>query len=228
MSEFQQIIRNPEYDGSSEEDEEIDPADKTPLISSTNVPIVTAPAEDEDRVESDEDRAEDEDRVESIEGRVEDEDEDDAPPGLETDESSSIGDLLGDEGSDSGEEQQAQVEQRPEDKENHCGWDPPSNLLPQEYQFRNAEPEEILEWLQQQVRDLMFIMETKLNWPAACGPEDDRSIVEGLRTSWSWNTNCSKWSCLSRVRSAGLKEQGSLGFCHHNDLDPDCIEGSSR
>ena len=83
MSEFHLMIRNPAYDGSSEEDEEIDPVDITPLISSIGVLIVTVPAEDEDRVESVEERVED---------RVEDEDEDDTPPGLETDESSSIED----------------------------------------------------------------------------------------------------------------------------------------
>ena len=79
MSEFQQIIRNPEYDGSSGEDGESDHVDITLLISSMSVPIVTVPAEDKDGNE----RVEDED---------EDEDENEAPPGLETDESSSIGD----------------------------------------------------------------------------------------------------------------------------------------
>ena len=76
MSELKLMVRHPAYDGSSEEDEEIDPADITPLISSMSVPIVTVPAEDKDRNE----RVEDED---------EDEDEIEAPPGLEADESSS-------------------------------------------------------------------------------------------------------------------------------------------
>ena len=44
MSEFHQMIRNPAYDGSSEEDEDIDPVDITPFISSISVPIVTVPA----------------------------------------------------------------------------------------------------------------------------------------------------------------------------------------
>ena len=81
MSELQLMVRHPAYDGSSEEDEEIDPADITPLISSMSVPIVTVPAEDKDRNERVEDEDEDED-----------EDEIEAPPGLEADESSSIGD----------------------------------------------------------------------------------------------------------------------------------------
>ena len=40
------MIRNPAYDGSSEEDEEIDPVDIAPLISSLTTPIVTAPERD--------------------------------------------------------------------------------------------------------------------------------------------------------------------------------------
>ena len=46
MSRLQWIIRNPAYDGSSEEDEEIVPADLALLISCPITPIVTAPAED--------------------------------------------------------------------------------------------------------------------------------------------------------------------------------------
>ena len=42
-----------------------------------------------------------------------------------------------------------------------------------EYHSRNDKPEEILRQLEQQVRDLVFIMEAKLYWPAQCGPEDD-------------------------------------------------------
>ena len=79
MSELQLMVRHPAYDGSSEEDEEIYPADITPLISSMSVPIVTVPAEDKDRNER-------------VEDKDEDEDENEAPPGLEADESSSIGD----------------------------------------------------------------------------------------------------------------------------------------
>ena len=165
MSEFQQMIRNPAYDGSSEDNEKIDPVDITPLISSISVPIVTVPAEDNDGNERVEDKDEDED-----------EDENDAPPRLETDESSSIGD----EGSATGEMHQIQDEWRPEDEGNHCGWEPPNNLLPQKYQFLNAEPEEILERMQYQLRFLIHIMEKKMNWPAACEPEDDQRMVEGL------------------------------------------------
>ena len=83
MSELKLMVRHPAYDGSSEEDEEIDPADITPLISSMSVPIVTVPAKDKDGNERVEDEDEDED---------ENEDENEAPPGLEADESSSIGD----------------------------------------------------------------------------------------------------------------------------------------
>ena len=83
VREPQQIIRNPEYNGSSGEDEESDHVDITPLISSMSVPIVTVPAKDKDGNERVEDEDEDED---------ENEDENEAPPGLEADESSSIGD----------------------------------------------------------------------------------------------------------------------------------------
>ena len=42
------------------------------------------------------------------------------------------------------------------------------------------EPEEILRRLEQQVRDLLFIMETKLYWPAHSRPEDDHNVIDGL------------------------------------------------
>ena len=113
-SEFLEIIRNMEYDGSSGEDEESDHVNVTLLISSMGVSIVTVPAEDKDGNE----RAEDE---------VEDENE--APPGLETDESSSIGD----KGSAIGKMPQIQVEWRPGDQEDHNSWEPPNDLLLQEY-----------------------------------------------------------------------------------------------
>ena len=103
-----------EYDGSSGEDEESDHVDITLLINSKSVPFVPVPAEDKDGNE----RAEDE---------VEDENE--APPGLETDESSSIGD----KGSAIGKMPQIQVEWRPGDQEDHNSWEPPNDLLLQEY-----------------------------------------------------------------------------------------------
>ena len=118
MSEFQQIIRNPEYDGSSGEVEEIDHVDITHLISNMSVPIVTVPAEDKDGNE----RVEDEDEDKN-------EDEDETPPGLETDESSSVGD----KGSAIGEMQRIQVEWRPGDQEDHNSWEPPNDLQPLEY-----------------------------------------------------------------------------------------------
>ena len=105
-----------EYDGSSGEDEESDHVDITLLISSKSVPFVTVPADDKDGNE----RVEDED---------EDEDEDEALPGLETDESSSVGD----KGSAIGKMQQIQVEWRPGDQEDHNSWEPPNDLQPQEY-----------------------------------------------------------------------------------------------
>ena len=107
-----------EYDGSSGEDEESDNVDITLLISSKGVSFVPVPTEDKDGNERVEDKDED--------GN---EDEDEAPPGLETDESSSVGD----KGSAIGEMQQIQVEWRPGDQEDHNSWEPPNDLQPQEY-----------------------------------------------------------------------------------------------
>ena len=107
-----------EYDGSSEEDEESDHVDITLLINRKSVPFVPVPAEDKDGNE----RVEDEDEDEN-------EDEDEAPPGLETDESSSVGD----KGSAIRKMQQIQVEWRPGDQEDHNSWKPPNDLQPQEY-----------------------------------------------------------------------------------------------
>ena len=166
MSEFLEDIRNMEED-------EIDPADLTPIVSSMKVSIITVPEDGNDRVE-DEDKDENEDKDKS-----EDEDEDGSMPGLQTDKSS-IEDLL--EGSDSDSEVgwRASGARRPEDEENDIGFDPPSNLWPKEYQYPNAEPEEILERLDQQVKDLLNIMEVKVSWPAVYGPEDDVTLTEGL------------------------------------------------
>ena len=160
------MIRNPAYDGSSEEDEEIDPVDITPLINSLDIPIVTVPARDENGIN------------EGIEVGVEDEDEDDTPPGLETDESSSIGD----EESAVGEMRQDRVDSRSEDEEDHNGWDPPTNLLTEKYQFPNATAGEILVQMQDQVYDLMRIMKVrmKMNWPAARKPDEDQRMASGL------------------------------------------------
>ena len=105
-----------EYDGSSREDEESDHVDITLLINSKGVSFVPVPTEDKDGNE----RVEDED---------EDEDEDEAPPGLKTDESSSVGN----KGSAIGEMQQTQVEWRPGDQEDHNSWEPPNDLQPLEY-----------------------------------------------------------------------------------------------
>ena len=146
MSEFLETIRNIKED-------EIDPADLTPLISSMNVPIVTVPEDGNDRVEDeDEDKDKNKDK-----DKTEDEDENGDPPGLQTDESS-IDDLLGDNNSNSEEEWKAPGEQRLED----------------------AEPEEILERLEQQVKDLLNIMEVKMSWPAVYSPENDLTVSEGL------------------------------------------------
>ena len=144
MSEFLEDIRNMELD-------EIDPADLTPIVSSMKVSIITVPEDGNDRVE-DEDKDENEDKDES-----EDEDEDGSMPGLQTDKSS-IEDLLGDSDSDSEVGWRASGTRRPEDEENDIGFDPPINLWPKEYQYPDAEPEEILERLDQQVKDLLNIM----------------------------------------------------------------------
>ena len=45
---------------------------------------------------------------------------------------------------------------------------------------RDDEPEEIITRLEQQVRDLLSIMETKLYWPTHSKPEDDHNIINGL------------------------------------------------
>ena len=103
-----------EYDGSSGEDEESDHVDITLLINSKGVSFVPVTAEDKDENK----------RVED-----ENEDKDKAPPGLETDESSSVGD----KGSAIGEMQQIQVEWRPGDQEDHNSWEPPNDLQPLEY-----------------------------------------------------------------------------------------------
>ena len=103
-----------EYDGSSGEDEESDHVDITLLINSKGVSFVLVTAEDKDGNE----------RVED-----ENEDEDEAPPGLETDESSSVGNR----GSAIGEMQRIQVEWRPGDQEDHNSWEPPNDLQPLEY-----------------------------------------------------------------------------------------------
>ena len=124
------MIRNPAYDRSSEEDREIDPIDIAPLTSCPFTPIMTAAAEDEERVED------------GVEDRGMD--EDDAPPGLETDESSSTEDA----GPAVEGMRQVQFEWRSEDEEDQNNWDPPSNLLPKEYQFPNTTAEEILERMQ--------------------------------------------------------------------------------
>ena len=105
-----------EYDGSSGEDVESDHVDITLLINSKGVSFVPVTAEDKDGNE----RVEDED---------ENEDEDEASPGLETDESSSVGNR----GSAIGEMQRIQVEWRPGDQEDHNSWEPPNDLQPLEY-----------------------------------------------------------------------------------------------
>ena len=66
---------------------------------------------------------------------------------------------IGDEGTAIGETQRIQVEWRSEDQENHNSWEPPSDLLPQEYQFPDTTVEGTLEQIQYQVKDLMKIIE---------------------------------------------------------------------
>ena len=168
MSEFLVEIRNMELD-------EIDPADQAPIISSADVPIITVPRDENDRDEKeDEDEDKKEDKDES-----EDEDEDGSMPGLQTNKSS-IEDLLGGSDSDSEVGWRASGTQRPEDEENDLGFDPPSNLWPKEYQYIDAEPEEILQKLDQQIKDLLNIMEVEMSWPVVYGHEDDVTLTEGL------------------------------------------------
>ena len=168
MSEFLIDIRNLELDG-------IDPMDLAPLVSSANVPIVTVP-----RDESDEDEDEDEDGNEGVEDEDEDEEEDrtNSIPDLQADKSSTE-DLLGDSESNSSEAGASRLEEEEYDP----GWDPfdpPSNLWLKEYQWRNSEPEDILDRLDQQVKDMLKIMKAKMGWPAIHRYEDDIILAEGL------------------------------------------------
>ena len=168
MSEFLIDIRNMELDG-------IDPMDLAPLVSSANVPIVTVP-----RDESDEDEDEDEDGNEGVEDEDEDEEEDrtNSIPDLQADKSSTE-DLLGDSESNSSEAGASRLEE--EEYDPGCDtFDPPSNLWLKEYQWRNSEPEDILDRLDQQVKDMLKIMKAKMGWPAIHRYEDDIILAEGL------------------------------------------------
>ena len=168
MSEFLIDIRNLELDG-------IDPMDLAPLVSSANVPIVTVP-----RDESDEDEDEDEDGNEGVEDEDEDEEEDrtNSIPDLQADKSSTE-DLLGDSESNSSEAGASRLEE--EEYDPGCDpFDPPSNLWLKEYQWRNSEPEDILDRLDQQVKDMLKIMKAKMGWPAIHRYEDDIILAEGL------------------------------------------------
>ena len=169
MSEFLVDIRNMELD-------EIDPADLAPIISSAGVPIITVPRDENDKDEDeDKDRDEDEDKEEDKDEN-EDEDEDGSMPGLQADKSSTE-DLLGGSESDSEVGWRAS---RPENEEYDLGFDPSSNTWPREYRYHNSEPEDILERLDQQVKDLLKIMEVKMGWPAVYRYEDDVILTEGL------------------------------------------------
>ena len=88
---------------------------------------------------------------------------------------SSTEDLL--DGSDSDSEVGAS---RPEDEEYDHIVDPSSNIWPQEYEFQNSAPEDILARLSQQVKDLLKIMALKMDWPAVHRYEDDVTLAEGL------------------------------------------------
>ena len=159
--------------------DEIDPADLAPIISSAVVPIITVPRDENDRDEDkNKDKNEDEDKKEDKD-ESEDENEDGSMPGLQTDKSS-IEDLLGGSDSDSEDRWRASSTQRPEDEENDLGFDPSSNIWPKEYRYYDAEPEEILQRLDQQVKDLLNIMEVKMSWPAVYRYEDDVILAEGL------------------------------------------------
>lgn len=168
MSEFLIDIRNMELDG-------IDPMDLAPLVSSANVPIVTVP-----RDESDEDEDEDEDGNEGVEDEDEDEEEDrtNSIPDLQADKSSTE-DLLGDSESNSSEAGASRLEEEEYDQ-GFDPFDPPSNLWLKEYQWRNSEPEDVLDRLDQQVKDMLKIMKAKMGWPAIHRYEDDIILAEGL------------------------------------------------
>ena len=168
MSEFLIDIRNLELDG-------IDPMDLAPLVSSANVPIVTVP-----RDESDEDEDEDEDGNEGVEDEDEDEEEDrtNSIPDLQADKSSTE-DLLGDSESNSSEAGASRLEEEEYDQ-GFDPFDPPSNLWLKEYQWRNSEPEDVLDRLDQQVKDMLKIMKAKMGWPAIHRYEDDIILAEGL------------------------------------------------
>ena len=142
-----------EYDGSSGEDEESDHVDITLLINSKGVSFVPVTAEDKDK----------------------EEDENNSMPGLQADKSSTE-DLLEGSESDSSEVGASRLE----DEEYDQGFDPSSNIWPKEYQYHNSEPEDILDRLDQQVKDLLKIMEVKMGWPAVHRYEDDVILTEGL------------------------------------------------
>ena len=168
MSEFLIDIRDMELDG-------IYPMDLAPLVSSAGVLIVTVPRDENDKDEDeDEDRNEDKDK-DKDKDEDEEEDENNSMPRLQADKSSTE-DLLEGSESDSSEVGAS----RPEDEEYDQGFDPSSNIWPKEYQYPDSEPEDILDRLDQQVKDLLKIMEVKMGWPAVHRYEDDVILTEGL------------------------------------------------
>ena len=169
MSEFLIDIKNMELDW-------IDPMDLAPLVSSADVLIVTVPRDENDKDEDeDEDRNKDKDK-----DKDEDEEEDgnNSIPELQTDKSSTE-DLLEESESNSSEAGTSRLE----DEEYYQGFDPfdpPSNIWLKEYQWHNSEPEDVLDRLDQQVKDLLKIMKVKMGWPAVHRYEDDIILAEGL------------------------------------------------
>ena len=169
MSEFLIDIRDMELDG-------IDPMDLAPIISSAGVLIITVPRDENDKDEDeDEDRNEDEDKDKD---KDEEEDENNSMPGLQADKSSTE-DLLEGSESDSSEVGASRLEDEEYDQ-GFDPFDPSSNIWPKEYQYHNSEPEDILDRLDQQVKDLLKIMEVKMGWPAVHRYEDDVILTEGL------------------------------------------------
>ena len=126
------MTRNPAYDGSSVEDEEIYPVGIAPLTSCLTTPIVTDPAEDEEEIWTE---------LRQRRGRG--------------------WGWCSTRTGDREEMRQVQVEWRSENKEDENNWDPQSNLLPKEYQFPNTTAKEILEQMQYQVREWLGIMDQR-------------------------------------------------------------------
>ena len=86
------------------------------------------------------------------------------------------------------------------------------------------EPEEILRRLEQQVRDLLSIMETKLYWPAQSRPEDDHNVKDGLENILHMELRLFQIVLSLKERSVDYREQESLEFCQHRKPYRDLLD----